>query len=663
MLKMTSYHKTLSIDIETYSDLKIENGVYKYVDSLNFTILLFAYAFDDEEVKVIDLASGESIPDEVMKALEDESIVKTAFNAQFERVALNRFFNIESVNWDCTMIKSWSLGFTGGLENVGKIVGLDEDKQKLQIGKKLIKTFCLPKPSKKNKSQISMLVESERVLPEDLPEEWEEFKKYCIRDVEVEREIRNKIDRFETTDFEKRLYALDQKINSKGVLIDLEMAENAIKIDTEQTEKFTKEYQEVTGLENPNSLVELKKYIKRETGIEVAAITKGNMKELEKQFRNYPNVIQALEIRQTLSKTSISKYKKMIESAGKDGRVRGILQFYGAQTGRWAGRLIQVQNLPQNHISDLDVARGIVKSGDLELLEMVYDNPSDILSQCIRPAIIPSKGKKFLVSDFSAIEARVIAWMAGENWRLEVFESHGKIYEASASQMFGVPIEEIGKGSDLRQKGKVAELALGYQGSVGALKSMGALKMGLDEEELKPLVDSWRSANQKIVNLWYTVERKVMECISNRSTVRINKFVKVKYQSGILFIELPSGRSLAYPKPRLIDHDKFEGRKKIVFEGSDSTTKKWGWIDTYGGKLVENIIQAIARDCLAYSMLELDKEGYEIVMHVHDEVVLEVDKDSDELERVGEIMGRPIPWAEGLPLRADGYECSYYQKD
>lgn len=653
----------LSIDIETYSDINLnEDGVYKYVDSDNFKVLLFAYAFDDEDVDIIDLASGEKLPERVTSALLNKNITKSAFNAQFERVALNKYLGAKIENWECTMIMAWSLGLTGNLANVGSIVGLSEDKNKMSSGKKLIKTFCTPRPNTQ-KNQISMLKSGPRVLPEEMPVEWQEFKDYCIRDVEVERHIRNKINRFPILDTEKKLYALDQVINDRGVLIDLDMAENAISIDTEQTEKLTKNYQNITGLENPNSLVELKKYIKDKTGKTVGSITKDNMESLQNKFKNYPDILSALEIRQALSKTSISKYKKMIEVANHDKRARGLLQFYGAGTGRWAGRLIQVQNLPQNHIRDLDTAREIVKHGDLDFLQMMYDNPSDILSQCIRPAIIPSPGKKFIVSDFSAIEARVIAWLAGESWRLDVFNSHGKIYEASASQMFNVPIENIDKGSDLRQKGKVAELALGYQGSVGALKQMGALDMGLAEEELKPLVDTWRSTNSKVVQFWYTTESKVMEVIANRSTVQINNYIKAIYNSGFLFIELPSGRRLAYPKPRLIDHDKFPGRKKIVFEGSNSTTKQWGWIDTYGGKLVENIVQATARDCLAHSMLNLERAGYEIVMHVHDEVVIEIEEDRNELKKVTDLMGQEIPWAKGLPLRADGYECSYYQKD
>lgn len=654
---------TLAIDIETYSDVSLtECGVYKYVDSDNFKILLLAYAFDDEEVKIIDLACGEKLPDRVLKALLDKNVVKSAFNAQFERVCINKYFGIKTENWECTMVKSLSLGFPGNLDSVGKVIGLEPDLQKLMTGKNLIRIFSVPKNVKKDK-QVSMLEEKFRILPEDKPEEWQLFKEYCMRDVETERAIRKKLSRFETLPQEKKLYELDQKINDRGVLIDLKMAKSAIAIDTEQTERLTKKYKEITGLDNPNSLVELKDFIKQRTGKVVKSITKHNINELKEKLKDYEDVIAALEIRERLSKSSIAKYKKMIDVACSDGRARGLLQFYGAGTGRWAGRLIQVQNLPQNHIPDLDIAREIVKNGNLDLLEMMYNNPSDVLSQCIRTAIIPKPGYKFIVADFSAIEARVIAWLAGEQWRLDVFRSHGKIYEASASQMFKVPIEQITKGSPLRQKGKIAELALGYQGSVGALKSMGALKMGLTEEELQPLVDTWRLSNPKIVQFWYDTENKVIEAIENRTTVRINKYLRVIYRSGMLFIELPSGRQLAYPKPKIVEHDKFPGKKKIIYQVINENTYQWGEVDTYGGKLVENIVQATARDCLAHSMLKLDKLGYRIVMHVHDEIVIEIEENRDELEKVCDIMGEEIPWAPGLPLRADGYECSYYQKD
>lgn len=653
----------LAIDIETFSDVDItEVGVYRYVDSDNFKVLLFAYAFDEEDVDIIDLASGEELPARVTSALLDKTVTKTAFNAQFERVALNKYLGAKTYNWDCTMIKAWSLGMGGSLGSVGKVIGLDEDKQKLTTGKKLIKIFCTPRTIKKS-DQLSLLPNTLRVLPSEMLEEWQMFKEYCIQDVVAERAIGSKLDRFKTIPAEQELYALDQLINDRGVLIDLDMAENAISIDLEQTEMFTEEFIRVTGLNNPNSLTELKKYIKEKTGRTVASITKKNTAELQKDFENYPGVLKALEIRERLSKTSISKYKKMIEVTCKDGRARGLLQFYGAGTGRWAGRLIQVQNLPQNHIKDLDTARYIVKHCDLDFLGMMYDNPSAILSQCIRPAIIPEPGYKFAVADFSAIEARVIAWFAGEQWRMDVFSSHGKIYEASAAQMFHVPIESIHKGSPLRQKGKVAELALGYQGAAGALVQMGALDMGIEEDELQGLVNQWRKANPKIVKFWYDVEAKVMEAIENRSVVKIMNNLKAIYKSGILFIELPSGRRIAYPKARLEEHDKFPGRQKIVFEGMNATTKQWGLVDTYGGKLVENIVQATARDCLAYSMLQVEKKGYKIVMHVHDEIIVEIERSRNELDNITSIMGQEIPWAKGLPLRADGYECNYYQKD
>lgn len=654
---------TLAIDIETYSDISLtECGVYKYVDSENFKILLFAYAFDDEDVKIADLACGEKLPKRVMEALLDKDVVKTAFNAQFERVCINKYFDIKTENWECTMVKALSLGFPGDLDSVGKVIGIEPDKQKLMTGKNLIRIFSIPRKVKED-NQISMLENKIRILPEDRPEEWRLFKEYCIRDVETERAIRNKLSRFKTIPQEKRLYELDQKINDRGVLIDLDMAKNAISIDTEQTERLTKEYRDITGLENPNSLTDLKKFIKNKTGKVVKSITKQNLKELKEKLEKYDDVVIALEIRKRLSKSSIAKYKKMIDVACSDGRARGLLQFYGASTGRWAGRLIQVQNLPQNHIKDLDIAREIVKNGDLDLLEMMYDNPSDILSQCIRSAIIPSPGCKFAVADFSAIEARVIAWLAGEQWRLDVFNSHGKIYEASASQMFNVPIEQIHKGSPLRQKGKVAELALGYQGAAGALIAMGALKMGLAEDELPDLVSQWRKANPKIVKFWYETEAAVIEAITNRSTVRINKYLKAIYESGMLFLELPSGRKLAYVKPKVVEHDKFPGKQKIVYQVINENTYQWEEVDTYGGKLVENIVQATARDCLAHSMLKLDKAGYNIVMHVHDEVIIEIEEDKDELKNITDLMGEEIPWAPGLPLRADGYVCDYYMKD
>ncbi len=659
---------TLNVDIETYSDISLTDcGVYKYVDSPEFKILLFAYAFNQDPVKVVDLANGERLPEKVVSALTTHRIRKTAFNAQFERVCINKYFGFNSVNWDCTQVLAARLGFTGNLASVGIAVGIDQDKQKLFTGKNLIRLFCLPrkttggeqgglfKPAKKKKGYTR----------EERPAEWEQFKLYCAQDVEAERSIRNKLEKFIVVPEEEiKLYQLDQKINDAGILIDIDMVEAAVKIDQEQTLKLTEEFRTRTGLENPNSLVDMKALIKSRTGQTVTSITKKNQTDLMRTFKDYPDIVFALEVRQRLSKTSIAKYQKMLDVACSDGRARGILQFYGAsRTGRWAGRSIQPQNLPQNHISDLGTAREIIKTGDLELLEMMYEDPSDILSQCIRTAIIPGPGNKFVVADFSAIEARVIAWLSGEQWRIDVFNSHGKIYEASAAAMFKVPIESIHKGGPLRQKGKVAELACGYGGGVGALKRMGA--GDLSDGELKDIIAQWRASNPKITQFWRDTEAAVIEAIADRSTVQINKYLKAIYQSGILFIELPSGRRLAYVKPKIVEDARYPypGKEKITFQAVNDKTWQWEEQDTYGGKLVENIVQAVARDCLAHSMLMLDRAGYRIVMHVHDEVVIEIDENQQVLKTVCELMGRPIPWAPGLPLKADGYECQYYQKD
>jgi DNA polymerase len=657
----------LNVDIETYSDISLTDcGVHKYVESPEFKILLFAYAFDQDPVKVVDLANGEQLPEKVAAALTDHTVKKTAFNAQFERVCINKYFGIESVNWDCTQVLAARLGFTGNLASVSIAVGLEPDQQKLMTGKNLIRLFCLPrKTTSGEQGPLFKSTKKKKVYTrEERPAEWEQFKEYCARDVEAERSIRNKLEKFlKTPPQEAELYVLDQKINDRGVLIDVQMAQNAICLDREQARILTEEFQQRTGLENPNSLVDIKTLIKSRTGKTVASITKKQHKDLLEKFKDYPDIIFALEIRQRLSKTSIAKYQKMLDIVCSDNRARGILQFYGAaRTGRWAGRKIQPQNLPQNHIPDLDTARNIIKTGDLDLMEMCYDNPSEILSQCIRTAIIPPPGYKFIVADFSSIEARIIAWLAGEQWRLDVFNTHGKIYEASAAAMFKVPIETITKGSPLRQKGKVAELACGYGGGVGALKRMGA--GDLSDGELKDIITQWRLSNQKITQFWYDTENAVKEAIADRSTVQINKYLKAIYQSGILFIELPSGRRLAYVKPKVVEDERYPGKEKITFQAVNDKTWQWEDEDTYGGKLVENIVQAVARDCLAHAMLTLDSMGYQIVMHVHDEIVLEVPKEDDvSLAYVSELMGQPIPWAPGLPLRADGYECLYYQKD
>lgn len=651
--------RTLSIDIETYSDLDIKKvGVYRYVDSANFEILLFAYAFDNEEVRVIDLVNDEELPKEVIEALNDNKVIKSAFNANFERTAISKFLdiNLESNDWSCTMIKALTLGLPGSLDNVSKALKFNEDKQKMEEGKALIRYFCKPcKATRVNKGRT-------RNLPIHDMEKWNKFKEYCKQDVVVEREIRNKLSKYKTTERENELWYLDQIINDAGIRVDTQLIENAIECDKKYTKKLTKEAIEITGLNNPNSTAQLKKWLNDKVGFEVTSLTKESIPEILKQVED-ENVIRVLELRKLMSKTSIKKYEAMKLAKGNDNRVRGLLQFYGAnRTGRWAGRLVQVQNLPQNHIEDLDLVRNLLKEGDFDLIELLYDSVPDVLSQLIRTAFIPSEGHRFIVSDFSAIEARVIAWLANEKWRLDVFNSHGKIYEASASQMFKVPIESIKKGDLLRQKGKISELALGYGGSVGALTSMGAIKMGLDEDELQPLVTTWRNANPNITKFWWDVDKAAKKAIKDRTIVEFQHGIKFIYNPGVLFIELPSGRRLSYLRPKIEPHTTFSG-DKITYEGMEQTSKQWKRVDTYGPKLVENIVQATARDCLREAMFNVTDAGYDIVMHVHDELVLDVDKKYGSLEEVNRIMGKEISWAKGLPLKADGYECDYYKKD
>lgn len=651
--------RTLSIDIETYSDLDIKKvGVYRYVDSANFEILLFAYAFDNEEVKVIDLVNDEELPKEVIEALNDNTVIKSAFNANFERTAISKFLNInlKPNEWSCTMIKALTLGLPGSLDSVSKALKFNEDKQKMKEGKALIQYFCKPcKATKVNKGRT-------RNLPIHDMEKWNKFKEYCKQDVVVEREIRNKLSKYKTTEREIKLWYLDQRINDTGIKVDTKLIENAIECDKRYTEKLTKEAIKITGLNNPNSPAQLKKWLSDKVGFEITSLTKESIPEILKQVDD-ENVVRILELRKLMSKTSIKKYEAMKLAKGNDNRVRGLLQFYGAnRTGRWAGRLVQVQNLPQNHIEDLDLARNLLKEGDFDLIELLYDSVPDVLSQLIRTAFIPSEGHRFIVSDFSAIEARVIAWLAGEKWRLDVFNSHGKIYEASASQMFKVPIESIKKGDPLRQKGKISELALGYGGSIGALTSMGAIKMGLDEDELQPLVTTWRNANPNITKFWWDVDKAAKKAIKDRTIVKLQHGIKFIYNPGVLFIELPSSRRLSYLRPKIEPHTTFSG-DKITYEGMEQTSKQWKRIDTYGPKLVENIVQATARDCLREAMFNVTDAGYSIVMHVHDELVIEVDKKGGSLEEVNSIMGKEISWAKGLPLKADGYECDYYKKD
>lgn len=648
---MTSYDRTLAIDIETYSDLELGNvGVYKYTDSPSFEILLFAYAYDDEPVQIID-CTKHPLPDSIVADLTASNVLKTAFNAAFERVCLNRYTGERTGPWDCTMIRAWELGIAGNLATVGKRVGVKEEERKLDGGY-LIRLFSKPrKPSKNNPAT--------RWTAETKPEEWALFVEYCKRDVEAERAIRNKVTQLPIFPKELELYRLDQIINDRGVRIDLDFARAAAKIYQDITAVSEAKYEALTGIDSPNKVAALKRWIKDQTGETVTSINKDNAAQLLEQFADYPDVIAALKARALLGKTSIAKYQKMLDTACTDERSRGNIQFFGSHTGRFAGRLIQLQNLSRNDLKDLDTARDVVAMGDYEIVNMLYDDPTDILRQCIRTAIIPNPGKKFVVADFSAIEARVIAWLADERWRLETFAAGGDIYCASASQMFGVPVVKHGINGHLRQKGKVAELALGYAGSVGAMKNMGALKMGMDESELKPIVEKWRKSSPRIVELWHTIEDAVIACIKDHQPHRINKYLSVLWEKGILFAVLPSGRRMGYARPHLTTDD--YGRTKIAYEESGKNGTYWA--ETYYGKLTENVVQAVARDCLAHAMLALDAKGYEIVFHVHDEVIIEIDKNIDALEDVCETMGQPIPWAPGLPLKADGYECTYYKKD
>lgn len=644
--------RTLAIDIETFSSVDLgKAGVYSYTSAPDFEILLFAYAFDDEDIKVIDIASGESISKEIADALSDKNITKVAFNANFERTCLSKYLNrkLSSDSWQCTAVQSAMLGLPLSLEGVGQVLGLEQ--QKMKEGKDLIRYFSVPcKPTISNGGRT-------RNMPNDNPEKWELFKKYCMRDVEVERSIRAKIEKFPISQNEQQLYILDQQINDRGVRVDIELVNKAIECDRLQKEQSFSKAQNLTGLENPNSVLQLKGWL-LDNGVEIESLSKKVVAELAKESDG--EVEMLLNLRLQLAKTSIKKYEAIKRAVCPDGRVRGLLQFYGAnRTGRWAGRLVQVHNLPQNHLKDLTIARNLLKAGRFNDLEMLFESVPTVLSELIRTAFIPVKGNRFIIADYSAIEARVIAWLAGEKWRMDVFATHGKIYEASASQMFRVPIEEITKGSPLRQKGKIAELALGYGGSVGALTAMGALEMGLTEEELQPLVSSWRGANPNITKLWWDVDRAAFKAISEKRHQTVGR-IGFDYASGILFITLPSGRKLSYIKPR-IEVNRF-GREGITYEGI-SENKKWDRIDTYGPKLVENIVQATARDLLAEAILNINNAGYNIVMHVHDEVVIESPNNEGSLKEVCNIMAITPAWAEGLLIRADGFETEYYRKD
>lgn len=643
--------RILEMDIETFSDVDlIKCGVYAYADSPAFEVLLFAYSFDGGETRVIDLAQGEELPGEVAEAVFDGSVVKTAFNANFERTCLSKHFGryLPPESWHCSAVQAALLALPRSLEDVGAVLGLDE--RKMKEGKELIRYFCVPcKPTKANGGR-------RRNLPCHAPEKWEMFKSYCVRDVDVEKAIRRKLCKFPIPEGEMELYRLDQRINDRGVLVDMGLVRQAVVCERLHKEVVTKRAYELTGLENPNSVAQLKGWL-GENGVEAESLSKKAVAELIEESDG--EVEELLRLRLLMAKTSVKKYEAMERSVCSDGRVHGLLQFYGAnRTGRWAGRLVQVQNLPQNHIEDLELARRLVREGRFEDVEMLYDSTPNVLSELIRTAFVPEPGCRFVVADFSAIEARVLAWLAGERWRLEVFSSHGKIYEASASAMFHVPIGEVTKGSPLRQKGKIAELGLGYGGAAGALVSMGALEMGLSEDELPSLVAAWRRANPHITQFWWDVDKAAVEAVTKRTGTRAGR-IGFEYRSGILFVMLPSGRKLAYVKPRLAVN-KF-GREGLTYEGI-SENKKWGRIETYGPKLVENIVQGTARDLLAEAMLRVERKGYPIVMHCHDEIIAEVPEGMGSVEEMCEVMAVRPSWAEGLPLRADGYECPFYQK-
>lgn len=661
--------ENLEIDIESFSSVDLAKcGVYKYAESTDFEILLFGYSADGGDVKVIDLACGEEIPADILAALTDEMVTKWAYNANFERVCLSRYLSdmgssldpfhdshplsqecsryLNPESWKCSMVWSAYLGLPLSLVEVGAALGLE--KQKLTEGKDLIRYFCVPcKPTKANGSRT-------RNLPEHDVEKWERFKAYNLRDVETEMQIQRRLSKFPVPDFVWEEYHLDQEINDRGISVDMKMVRQAIAMDERSKMELSAAMRELTELENPNSVQQMKQWL-AENGLEVDSLGKKEVKELLKTAP--PKLAEVLTLRQQLAKSSVKKYTAMENAVCADRRVHGMFQFYGAnRTGRFSGRLVQLQNLPQNHIPDLEQARELVKYGDYDALKLLYEDVPDTLSQLIRTAFVPQNDRKFIVSDFSAIEARVIAWLAGEKWRTKVFESGGDIYCASASQMFHVPVEKHGVNGHLRQKGKIAELALGYGGSTGALKSMGALEMGLSEDELQPLVDSWREANPNIVRLWWEVDSAVKECIKKRIATETHG-IRFTYQSGMMFTVLPSGRRLAYVKPR-IGENRFGG-ESVTYMGVGGT-KKWERLETFGGKLVENIIQAISRDILCYAMRTLS--CCSIVAHVHDEIIIEADRRMS-VDAVCEQMGRTPPWAKGLLLRADGYECDFYKKD
>ena len=653
---MVKTMKKLSCDIETFSDVDlIRCGVYKYADSPNFEMLLFAYAVDDGDVHIIDIAGGEELPEKIIQAIKSDTVVKTAYNAQFERVCLSRYLKLpdgEYLNpqsWYCTAVQAAELALPLSLADVGSVLGLE--RQKMTEGKELIKYFCVPcKPTKSNGNCT-------RNRPCHDINKWETFKKYCMRDVDVERQIADKLKMYPISDEEHRLYVLDQIINDRGVLVDSELAEQAVKLNSIQTAVAVEQAYMITVLENPNSVTQLKQWLK-EKGVEIESLSKKSVKSLADETDG--DVSEMLKLRLLMAKTSVKKYEAVIRSVCSDNRVHGMMRFCGAnRTGRWSGNILQPQNLPQNHLPDLTLARDIVKDGDFEMLDMMFGNVPNVLSELIRTVLIPKPNHRFIVADFSAIEARVLAWIAGEQWRIDTFKNGGDIYCASASKMFKVPVEKHGVNGELRQKGKISELACGYGGSVGALKNMGAVEMGVQENELQGLINDWRNANPHIVRFWYEVGNAAMKAIKEKTTVPLGKLV-FAYERGILFIRLPSGRRLSYIKPR-IGTNRFGG-DSITYMGINSA-KKWDRLETFGGKLTENIVQGTARDLLANALINAANAGYDTVFHVHDEIICEVPNGYGSVDELCKLMCIKPEWADGLPLNADGFECEYYKKE
>ena len=646
----------LGIDIETYSSNNLSDcGVYKYVEAPDFEILLFGYSVDGGEVKCIDLASGEKLPDDVMSALTDPNVTKTAFNATFERTCLGHWLGkrLDPRQWKCTMVRAARLGLPLSLAQCGEVLKLED--RKMTEGKALIRYFSVPTKSKQG-----------RHYPSDAPDKWEIFKKYNIRDVEVEQAILKKVRRLEVPAFDEALYVADQEINDRGVMIDMQLVNNAARFDETYKGELLEEAKKLTGMDNPNSPAQIKEYLYKVTGIKIDSLGKKSLDEVNKQLSFWPRAQKILAIRKELSKTSNKKYNAMQTCVCKDGRIHGLLQFYGAaRTGRWAGRLVQVQNLPQNHLSDLDHARYLVKMGDLDEFECNYSNVTQVLSELIRTAFIAKPGCIFHVCDFSAIEARVIAWIAGESWVLDVFRNGGDIYCETASKMFKVPVVKHGINGDLRQKGKIAVLALGYGGGVAALEAMGGSKLGLTEFEEKEIVSKWRESNPYITKLWKAVEKAAITAIKTGETVTIHRGIQVYFKWGMLMIKLPSGRSICYPRAKVeIERDdNWRGTHEvIVYEGLNQTTKKWGAIRTYGGKLTENIVQATARDVLGWVILRAQKQDLDVVFHIHDEIIVEAKQDQT-LQQVEALFSKPIEWCKDLPLKGAGYSTPYYLKD